>query len=67
MRKFSKRVRYFFLFLVLFMNITGFTCSASFSEWFSPNREIVKDVRSDSGFHWEILFEMLGCDPETME
>ncbi len=64
MKSISKRIRPLFIFVIVFFNITGFTCSASFTDWFSPGQEISKNVRSDSGWHgpWEILY-LFGCEP----
>ena len=61
MKDISKKVRYFFLFLVLFLNITGFSCSAALTDWLS-GQEITSEEGSDSSFQWEEMLELMGCD-----
>ncbi len=62
MKTISKRIRYFFVFLVLFLNITGFSCSAAFTDWLSSGQQVATEEGSDSTFQWEEMLELMGCD-----
>lgn len=62
MKSVSKKIRYIFIFLILFLNMSGFTWSAGLTDLFGGGQEVTVEDATDSGFGFDQMFDLVGCD-----